>query len=67
MALAGGLLLALAAPALQLTTVQPGIDTFPQHLLTTYNRLDAPFPGTEISADVVVKAADVDSPEVQGR
>ncbi len=65
-ALAGGLLLALAAPALQLTTVQPGIDTFPQHLLTTYNRLDAAFPGTEISADVVVKAADVDSPEVQG-
>jgi uncharacterized membrane protein YdfJ with MMPL/SSD domain len=65
-ALASGLLLALAAPALQLTTVQPGIDTFPQHLLTTYNRLDAAFPGTEISADVVVKAADVDSPEVQG-
>ena len=63
--LAGGLLLALAAPAIQMTTVQPGIDTFPQHLLTTYNRLDAAFPGTEISADVVVKAADVQSPEVQ--
>ena len=63
--LAGGLLLAIAAPALQLTTVQPGIDTFPQHLLTTYNRLEAAFPGTEISADVVVKAADVESPEVQ--
>jgi RND superfamily putative drug exporter len=63
--LAGGLLLAIAAPALQMTTVQPGIDTFPQHLLTTYNRLQAAFPGTEISADVVVKAADVESPEVQ--
>ena len=63
--LAGGLLLAIAAPALQMTTVQPGIDTFPQHLLTTYNRLEAAFPGTEISADVVVKAADVESPEVQ--
>jgi putative drug exporter of the RND superfamily len=63
--LAGGLLLALAAPALQMSTVQPGIDTFPQHLLTTYNRLDTAFPGTEISADVVVKAADVESPEVQ--
>ncbi len=63
--LAGGLLLAVAAPALQLTTVQPGIDTAPQHLLTTYNRLEAAFPGTEISADVVVKAADVQSPEVQ--
>ena len=32
---------------------------------TTYNRLQAAFPGTEISADVVVKAADVESPEVQ--
>lgn len=63
--LAGGLLLAVAAPALQMTTVQPGIDTFPQHLLTTYNRLEAAFPGTEISADVVVKAADVGSPDVQ--
>jgi RND superfamily putative drug exporter len=63
--LAGGLLLAIAAPALQMSTVQPGIDTFPQHLLTTYNRLQAAFPGTEISAAVVVKAADVESPEVQ--
>ena len=63
--LAGGLLLAVAAPALQMTTVQPGIDTFPQHLLTTYNKLEAAFPGTEISADVVVKAADVQSPDVQ--
>jgi uncharacterized membrane protein YdfJ with MMPL/SSD domain len=63
--LAGGLLLALAAPALQMNTVQPGIDTLPQHLLTTYNRLDAAFPGTTISADVVVKAADVESPDVQ--
>jgi RND superfamily putative drug exporter len=61
---AGGLLLAIAAPALQMTTVQPGIDTFPQHLLTTYNRLEAAFPGTQISAAVVVKA-DVESPEVQ--
>ena len=65
--LAGGLLLALAAPAIQMTTVQPGIDTFPQHLLTTYNRLETAFPGTEVSADVVVKAADVESPEVQAQ
>jgi RND superfamily putative drug exporter len=62
--LAGGVLLAIAAPALQLTTVQPGIDTFPQHLLTTYHKLEAAFPGTEISAEVVVKADDVQSPEV---
>ena len=65
--LAGGLLLGIAAPAVQLTTVQPGIDTYPQSLLTTYNRLAAAFPGTEISADVVVKAADVQSPEVQAQ
>ena len=63
--LAGGLLLAIAAPALQLNTVQPGIDTFPQSLLTTYDRLKVAFPGTEISASVVVKAADVEAPRVQ--
>ena len=63
--LAGGLLLAIAAPALQLNTVQPGIDTFPQNLLTSYNKLEAAFPGTEVSADVVIKADDVQSAEVQ--
>jgi RND superfamily putative drug exporter len=63
--LAGALLLTIAAPALQMTTVQPGIDTFPQHLLTTYNRLEAAFPGTEVSADVVIKTDDVESPEIQ--
>ena len=63
--LAAGLLLAVAAPALQMSTVQPGIDTFPQHLLTTYDRLEAAFPGTEVSAGVVIKAADVESPQVQ--
>ena len=63
--LAGGLLLALAAPALQLNTVQPGIDTYPQDLLTSYNKLEAAFPGTEVSAQVVIKADDVQSAEVQ--
>src|SRR5512132_2953206 len=36
--LAGGLLLALAVPALQLRTAQPSTDTYPQKFLTTYNR-----------------------------
>ena len=63
--LSGGLLLAIAAPALQMNTVQPGIDTFPQNLLTTYNKLEAAFPGTEVSAEVVVKADDVQTAEVQ--
>ena len=63
--LAGGLLLAIAAPALNMSTVQPGIDTYPQDLLTSYNRLEAAFPGTEVSAAVVIKADDVRSPEAQ--
>ncbi len=63
--LAGGLLLAIAAPALQIKTVQPGIETFPQDLLSTYNKLETAFPGTEISAEVVIKADDVQSADVQ--
>ena len=63
--LAGGLLLAVAAPAVQIHTAQPSIDSFPQSLLTTYNRLKVAFPGTEISANVVVKAPDVETAEVQ--
>jgi RND superfamily putative drug exporter len=65
--LAGGLLVALAVPALQLRTVQPGIETFPQDLpaIQTYNRIQAAFPGSEIPASVVVKAADVNAPRVQ--
>jgi RND superfamily putative drug exporter len=65
--LAGGLLLALAIPALQLRTVQPAIETFPQSLpsIQTYNRIQAAFPGSEIPAVVVVKADDVAAPQVQ--
>ena len=63
--LSAGLLIALAIPAFQLRTAQPSFDTFPQNLLTTYNRLKEAFPGTEISANVVVKAPNVEAPEVQ--
>ena len=65
--LSAGCLLALAVPALQLRTVQPGIETFPQSLpsIQTYNRIQAAFPGSEIPAGVVVKAADVNAPQVQ--
>ena len=63
--LSAGLLIALAIPAIQLRTAQPSFDTFPQNLLTTYNRLKEAFPGTEISATVVVKAPNVEAPEVQ--
>jgi RND superfamily putative drug exporter len=64
---AGGFLLALAVPALQLHTAQPSPETFPQDLpvVQTFNRLQQAFPGKEIPANVVIKAADVNAPEVQ--
>ena len=62
--LAGGLLLAVAAPAVQLHTAQQSIDTFPQDLLTTYNKIKVAFPGSEIGASVVIKTTDVETPEV---
>jgi RND superfamily putative drug exporter len=67
-AIAGGLLLALAAPALQLRMATPGPDTFPKSLdvVKTYNRMQHAFPGTALPAYVVVKAADVNAPAVRG-
>ena len=65
--LAGGLLVALAIPALQLRMVQPGPDTFPQKLpaVQTYNRMQQAFPGSALPANVVVKAENVNSPQLQ--
>jgi uncharacterized membrane protein YdfJ with MMPL/SSD domain len=65
--LAGGLLVALAVPALQLRMVQPGPDTFPQSLpaVQTYNKMQQSFPGTALPANVVVEAPDVNAPTVQ--
>ena len=66
-AIAGGLLLALAAPALQLRMATPGPDTFPKSLdvVKTYNRMQHAFPGEALPANVVVKAADVDTPAIR--
>jgi uncharacterized membrane protein YdfJ with MMPL/SSD domain len=64
-ALAGGLLVAISVPAFQLHTAQPSIDTYPQDLLGTYNRISAAFPGSEMGATVVVKAPNVETPAVQ--
>jgi uncharacterized membrane protein YdfJ with MMPL/SSD domain len=63
-ALAAGVLLALAAPALHLHTNQPGIDTFPKSLsvMKTYDRLEKAFPGEQVPALVMVKTDDVASP-----
>jgi uncharacterized membrane protein YdfJ with MMPL/SSD domain len=65
--LAGGLLVALALPALQLKLVAPGVETFPQDLavVKTYNRMQQAFPGTPLPANVVVKAEDVNAPAVR--
>jgi uncharacterized membrane protein YdfJ with MMPL/SSD domain len=61
---AGGLLVTLAVPALQLRLITPGPDTFPQHLqvVKTYDRMQESFPGTALPANVVVKAPDVNAP-----
>ena len=63
--LAGSLLVAIAVPALQLHTAQPSTDTYPQKFLGTYNRIKTAFPGTDIAANVVIKAPNVDAPAVQ--
>jgi len=64
--LAGGFLVALAVPAVHLHIASPGFDTLPQDLsaVQTYNKLQKAFPGDAVSAQVVVKAADVTSPKV---
>ncbi|CAL9607875.1 MMPL family transporter [Streptomyces sp. NPDC057837] len=65
---AAGALLAIAAPALgmktqQLTLDQEFGDSLP--IVQTYNRLNEAFPGGSEPAEVVVKADDINAPEVQ--
>jgi uncharacterized membrane protein YdfJ with MMPL/SSD domain len=66
-ALAGGLLVAIALPALQLHIVDANPSTFPASLpvIKTYNHLQKAFPGDGIPANVVVKAPDISAPAVQ--
>jgi RND superfamily putative drug exporter len=63
--LAGGALLALAIPAVNLKTVVSGVDDLPQDLavIKTYNRIKQAFPTEGVTATVVVKADDVRSGE----
>jgi RND superfamily putative drug exporter len=65
--LAGGLLAALAVPALQLQMARPGVDTFPRSLpvVKTYNAMQQAFPGSPLPASVVVKAPNVNAPAVR--
>ena len=62
-------MLAIALPALQLHMVDASPETFPASLpvIKTYKQLQKSFPGNGIPANVVVKADDVRSPEVQAR
>ena len=66
-ALAAGLLIVLALPALQLRMAKPGVETFPKSLsvVQTYDRMQNAFPGEALPANVVVKAPDVNAPTVQ--
>ncbi|MEZ5077829.1 MAG: MMPL family transporter [Solirubrobacterales bacterium] len=65
---AGGLLVALAVPALGLNTVVTGPNDFPQdiEIVQVYNRLVDSFPSEGAESVVVVEAEDVDAPPVRG-
>ena len=65
--LAGGLLVALAIPALGMQFKEPGTEGMSrsQPIIQTLDRVDAAFPGGTLPANVVVKAKDVTTPEVK--
>lgn len=67
MALATAALLVLAAPALGMKTVDPGMSSFPQSLpiMKVYDRIQAAFPGAPSPALVVVTSPDVGAPDVR--
>ena len=68
-AISGGLLVALALPALGMKTVVPGAEAFPKDLqvVQVFDRLQKAFPGEADPALVVVKAPSVDDPAVQAQ
>ena len=65
--LAGGLLVALAIPALSMTLKDPGTESISrdQPIMQTLDRIDDAFPGGSVPAVAVIKAKDVTSPEVK--
>ncbi len=65
--LAGGLLVVLAVPALNMKTINPGAAGLPHDLpiVQTYERIQDAFPGGPLPAFAVVEADDVTSPAVQ--
>jgi uncharacterized membrane protein YdfJ with MMPL/SSD domain len=62
-----GFLLVLAVPALQLHTQLPSFTDLPKSIgiVRTYEAIQKAFPGAQTPAQVVVKANDVSSPQVQ--
>jgi RND superfamily putative drug exporter len=65
---AGLVLVVLALPALDLRTRTLGVtEVLPKDLpiIRTYDRIQAAFPGAQVPATVVVKAADVTSPQLR--
>ncbi len=68
MLLAGGLLIGLSIPALDMQFKNPGTEGFSRSvpIVQTYDRLQAAFPGGALPAIVVVKARDVTAPQVRG-
>ena len=65
--LAGGALVALSIPALSMETKLSGNDDLPRDLATVqaYHKVQAAFPAEASPAVVVVKAKDLDAPQVQ--
>jgi RND superfamily putative drug exporter len=63
---ATAILLVLAAPALNMKTLNPGTAGLPHDMpiMQTYERIQDAFPGGPLPALAVVQAADVTSPEV---
>ena len=64
---AGGLLVALALPALQLRLAAEGPGSFPKSIevIKTYDRMQQAFPGSALPANVVVEASSVQTPAMQ--
>jgi uncharacterized membrane protein YdfJ with MMPL/SSD domain len=66
MILAGGLLVALALPALHMKTVISGVDDLPQDIavLETYDKVKTAFPREGVTTVVAVEANDVRAGDV---
>ena len=64
---AGGLLVALALPAMQLRLAAEGPESFPKSIevIKTYDRMQQAFPGSALPANVVVEASSVQTPAMQ--